>query len=220
MGKHEFAVIGLGRFGRNVALTLEQNGHQVLGIDENEELVQELAPYLTQAVILDSTSMEALKAVDIMSFDTVVVAIGTDFEANILTTVLLKELGVNRVICKAPTLQQEKILQRLGADEVVMPERESAVRLAETLYNPGMLEKFSLGADTDYTIAEYTVPRKMCNQTMGQNDIRGRLGINVLVIKRGEDVIVNPGADVILHTGDVLVMLGHEKDIAEFSQLL
>ena len=127
MGKHEFAVIGLGRFGRNVALTLEQNGHQVLGIDENEELVQELAPYLTQAVILDSTSMEALKAVDIMSFDTVVVAIGTDFEANILTTVLLKELGVNRVICKAPTLQQEKILQRLGADEVVMPERESAV---------------------------------------------------------------------------------------------
>ena len=219
MGKHEFAVIGLGRFGRNVARTLEQNGHHVLGIDENEELVQEMAPFLTQSVILDSTNMEALKAVDIMSFDTVIVAIGTDFEANIMTTVSLKELGVKRVICKAPTVQQEKILLRVGADEVVMPERESAVRLAETLHNPGMIEKFSLGSDTDYTVAEFTVPPGLCNQTMAQSDIRGRLGINVLVIKRGEDVIVNPGADVILHSGDVLVMLGHADEIAAFSNL-
>ncbi len=219
MGKHEFAVIGLGRFGRNVAKTLEQNGHHVLGIDENEELVQEIAPFLTQAVILDSTNMEALKAVDIMSFDTVIVAIGTDFEANIMTTVSLKELGVKRVICKAPTVQQEKILLRVGADEVVMPERESAVRLAETLHTPGMLEQFKLGADTDYTVAEFTVPPGLCNQTMGQSDIRGRLGINVLVIKRGEDVIVNPGADVILKAGDVLVMLGHADEIEEFSAL-
>ncbi len=219
MGKHEFAVIGLGRFGRNVAKTLEQNGHHVLGIDENEELVQEIAPFLTQAVILDSTNMEALKAVDIMSFDTVIVAIGTDFEANIMTTVSLKELGVKRVICKAPTVQQEKILLRVGADEVVMPERESAVRLAETLHTPGMLEQFKLGADTDYTVAEFTVPPGLCNQSMGQANIRGRLGINVLVIKRGEDVIVNPGADVILKAGDVLVMLGHADEIEEFSAL-
>lgn len=219
MGKHEFAVIGLGRFGRNVAKTLEQNGHHVLGIDENEELVQEIAPFLTQAVILDSTNMEALKAVDIMSFDTVIVAIGTNFEANIMTTVSLKELGVKRVICKAPTVQQEKILLRVGADKVVMPERESAVRLAETLHTPGMLEQFKLGADTDYTVAEFTVPPGLCNQTMEQSDIRGRLGINVLVIKRGEDVIVNPGGDVILRSGDVLVMLGHADEIEEFSSL-
>lgn len=219
MGKHEFAVIGLGRFGRSVAITLEQNGHHVLGIDENEELVQEIAPYLTQAVIFDSTNIESLRAVDIMSFDTVIVAIGTDFEANIMTTVSLKELGVKRVICKAPTVQQEKILLRVGADEVVMPERESAVRLAETLHTPGMLEQFKLGADTDYTVAEFTVPDGLCNQTMAQTDIRGRLGINVLVIKRGEDVIVNPGANVILRAGDVLVMLGHADEIAAFSEL-
>ena len=100
-----------------------------------------------------------------------------------------------------------------------MPERESAVRLAETLHTPGMLEQFKLGADTDYTVAEFTVPPGLCNQTMEQSDIRGRLGINVLVIKRGEDVIVNPGGDVILRSGDVLVMLGHADEIEEFSAL-
>ena len=219
MGKHEFAVIGLGRFGRNVALTLEEHGHHVLGIDENEELVQALAQELTQAVIMDATNEEALKAVDIMSFDTVIVAIGSNFEANIMTTVSLKELGVKNVICKAPTARQEQILLRVGADKVVRPEREAGVRLAEALINPTMLERFALGSDTDYSIAEFAVPTCLSNQTLAQSDIRGRFGISILVIKRGGDVYVNPPPDMIMQNNDMVVILGHDEDIDEFSQL-
>ena len=220
MGKHEFAVIGLGRFGRNVALTLEQNGHHVLGIDENEELVQALAQELTQAVIMDATNVDALKAVDIMSFDTVIVAIGSNFEANLMTTVSLKELGVNQVVCKAPTARQEQILLKVGADKVVRPEREAGIRLAEALINPTMLERFALGSDTDYNIAEFKVPSSLCHQTLAQSDIRGRFGISILVIKRGEDVVVNPPPDMVLQTADAVVILGRAEDIQTFSQLI
>ena len=219
MGKHEFAVIGLGRFGRNVALTLEEHGHNVLGIDENEELVQAISQELTQAVIMDATNVDALKAVDIMSFDTVVVAIGSNFEGNLMTTVSLKELGVKNVICKAPTLRQEQILLKVGADSVVRPEREAGVRLAEALISPTMIERFALGKDTDYSIAEFDVPSSMVNQTLRQTNIRGRFDINVLVIKRGEEVIVNPPPDAVLRQNDDIVILGHDKDIDEFSQL-
>ncbi|MFT5194397.1 MAG: trk system potassium uptake protein TrkA [Cellvibrionaceae bacterium] len=219
MGKQEFAVIGLGRFGQNVALTLEQSGHHVLGIDVSEEKVQALSTQLTQAIILDSTQIDALKAVDIMSFDTVIVAIGSNFEGNIMTTVSLKELGVKCVICKATTNQQENILLRVGADQVVLPEREAGRRLADNLINPGMLEKFSLTKGSDYSIVEFAVPTSLCNQTLMQSGIRARFGISILVINRGADVIVHPPANTVLQNGDVIVTLGHEKDLQNFSQL-
>lgn len=219
MGKHEFAVIGLGRFGQTVALTLERKGHYVLGIDENKDLVQAVASELSQAIIADSTNEEALKALDITSFETVVVAIGSKFEANIMTTVSLKQMGVKNVICKALTARQEEILLRVGADQVVHPERDSGFRLAESLLNPTMIEKFSLGEDTDYSIVEYSVPSSLCNQTLAQNDLRGRFGLNVLLVKRGTDVIVNPPADAILRADDIVVILGHEADLQAFSEL-
>lgn len=219
MGKKEFAVIGLGRFGRNVALTLEQNGHHVLGIDQNDELVQAIAQELSQAVIVDSTNVDTLKALDIMSFDTVIVAIGSNFEASIMTTVSLKELGVKRVICKAPTERQARILLRIGADHVIQPEREAGVRLAQSLINPTMLEKFSLGDDTDYTIAEFAVPSCLANQTLAQSDTRNRFKISILVIKHGDDITVNPPPTAVLQPDDVVVVLGHEKDIQSFSEL-
>ena len=220
MKKQDFAVIGLGRFGRNVARTLEKNGQHVLGIDQNEELVQAVAQELTQAVIVDSTNANALKALDIMSFNTVIVAIGTNFEANVMTTVTLKELGVQHVICKAPTDRQAQILLRVGADQVVRPEKEAGIRLAETLVNPNMLEKFSLGKDTDYSIVECAVPTCLYNQTLTQSAIRNRFGISILVIKRGQDIAVNPPPNMILQADDALVILGHEKDIQTFLQLV
>lgn len=219
MKKQEFAVIGLGRFGRNLALTLEQSGHHVLGIDMDEELVQAWAPKLTQAVIADSTNVDALRALDIMSFDTVIVAIGSNFEGNIMTTVSLKELGVKHVICKAPTERQAQILKRVGADQVIRPEREAGIRLAQALINPTMLEKFSLGDDTDYSIAEFAVPACLANQSLAQSNIRNRFGISVLLIKHGGEVTVNPTPNAILQSNDVVVVLGHEDEIQAFSQL-
>ncbi|MEM9774980.1 MAG: TrkA family potassium uptake protein [Chloroflexota bacterium] len=219
MVKREFAVIGLGRFGQTVALTLERKGHYVLGIDENKDSVQAVASELSQAIIADSTNEEALKALDITSFETVIVAIGSKFEANIMTTVSLKQMGVKRVICKALTARQEEILFRVGADQVVHPERDSGFRLAESLNSPTMIDKFSLGEDTDYSIVEYSVPSILCNQSLGQSDLRGRFNLNVLLIKRGTDVIVNPPPDAILYTSDVVVILGHEADLQAFSEL-
>ncbi|MFN3373900.1 MAG: potassium channel family protein, partial [Chloroflexus sp.] len=132
----EFAVIGLGRFGRSVALNLIERGHTVLGIDRDPNIVQQLADRMTQVVALDSTNEDALRAVDILSFDTVVVAIGSQFEANLMTTVALKQLGVKRVVCKALNERQQYILTRVGADMVVLPEHEAGARLAWQLSEP------------------------------------------------------------------------------------
>lgn len=217
MARKEFAVIGLGRFGSNVALTLESHGHHVLGIDANADIVQQFSHLITQAVVLDSTNIEALKAIDIKSFETAIVAIGADFESSLMTTVSLKELGVAHVIAKAPTERQERILLRVGADQVIRPEHESGKRLAESLIAPHMLEHFGLGPDTDYSIAEFIVPDSLACQSLRQSNIRQRFGLNVLVIKRGKQVLVSPPAETILQPEDILIVLGHDGDIARFS---
>jgi trk system potassium uptake protein TrkA len=217
MKRHEFAVIGLGRFGRNLALTLEENGHQVLGIDVDPDLVQDLADRLTQAVVLDATNENALRAVDIQSFHTVVVAIGTDFENNLLTTVALKSLGVPNVICKAPSARQEQILLKVGADRVIRPEYEAGQRLAHELFAPALIDSFSLGPG--YSVAEVRVPHAIANQTLAQSDLRARYGINVLVIKRGDQVEISPTADAILQDGDIIVVLGADGDVSQFCNL-
>ncbi len=218
MSKKEFAVIGLGRFGSSVALTVESHGYPVLGIDVNPDFVQKYAHLLTHAVVLDATSVEALKAVDIASFDTVVVAIGSDFENSLMTVVSLKELGVRHVVAKSPTERQKSILMRVGADRVIRPEHESGKRLADSLITPHMLEHFGLGPDTDYGIAEFIVPDSLACQSLRQANIRQRFGLNVLVIKRGKQVIVSPPADTILQPKDILIVLGHDGDIERFSR--
>ncbi|MEM7800137.1 MAG: TrkA family potassium uptake protein [Chloroflexota bacterium] len=217
MNKKEFAVIGLGRFGSAVALTLEKYGHHVLGIDEDEELVQQMAGYLTHVMSLDATNEAALRSIDIQSFDTVIVAIGSDFESSVLTTVSLKLIGVNHVVCKAPTRKQEEILLRVGADKVVRPEDEAGSRLAQSLSAPDMLDQFSLGPD--YIIAEFIAPQKICNLTLKQSDLRQKFDVTILVIKRKDDIIVNPSPVTIVQAGDLLVLLGHVDSINEFAEM-
>lgn len=219
MAKKEFVVIGLGRFGSNVALTLERHGYPVLGIDSNPDTVQQISHLLTQAVVLDSASPDALKAVDIASFETVVVAIGTDFESSLMTIVSLKELGVKKVVAKAADGRKADILRRIGADEVIRPEHESGKRLAESLIAPHMLEHFALGPDTDYSVAEFIVPSSLACQSLRQANIRQRFGLNVLVVKRGKQVIVSPPAEAILQPDDILIVLGHDGDIEKFARV-
>lgn len=213
----EFAVIGLGRFGISVARTLEEQGHSVLGIDHNEHLVQHIADEITQAVTLDATNEEALRAVDIASFDTVIVAIGSDFESNILTTVALKEAGVKHVICKAPTNRQRDILLKVGADRVIQPENEAGRRLADELSSPTVLDKVALGHD--HSVAEIVVPSSLAWKTLEQAAIRQEHGISVLVVKRGEQIEVSPNAKFILNPDDILVVLARNNRIADFCKL-
>ncbi len=214
---HEFAVIGLGRFGSSLALALVERGHQVLGIDRSRDLVQKLADQITQVVLLDSTDEDALRAVDILSFDTVVVAIGSDFESNVMTTVALKSLGVSNVVCKASTERQRSILLKVGADRVVLPEQEAGRRLAQVLTAPGVLDQLEL--EPGYSITELQVPKSMVGHTLVESDLRRRFGITVLVVKRNQSLVVSPPPDYTLADEDLLVVLGANSNISRLHQM-
>lgn len=215
--KQEFVVIGLGRFGSNVALRLEEQGHTVLGIDRSEHLVQHMADHITQAVALDATNEDALRAVDMASFGTAVVAIGSDFESNVLTTVALKSVGVRHVICKAPTYRQRDILLKVGADRVIQPEIDAGRRLADELATPNLLEKLTLGPE--HSLVELLMPPSLAWKSLVQLDLRQKFGVSVLLVKRGNDLTVSPRADFVLNPDDVLVVLGRNERIARFAEL-
>ncbi|MCL6510955.1 MAG: TrkA family potassium uptake protein [Anaerolineae bacterium] len=207
---NEFAVIGLGRFGSSLARTLISRGAIVLGIDRSPELVQELADELTQAAVLDSTNEAALREVDITSFKTVIVAIGSNFEANLLTTVALRELGIPNIICKALNIRQRDILLKVGANRVVLPEYEAGHRLALELTIPGMLGQMDLGPG--YAISEIKAPARITNTPLNRSDLR-KLNLHVLAVKRGDHLIVSPAQDFVPQPDDVLVVIGKSADI-------
>jgi trk system potassium uptake protein TrkA len=203
--KQEFAIIGLGRFGTSLALTLIEMGHAVLAIDHDLSLVQELADDLGQTVALDATDEAALRSVGIQSFATVVVAIGADFESNILVTALLKELGVQRVLCKALTQRQKTILLKVGADEVVLPEHEAGIRLARRLVAPDLIDELELDPAT--RLVQMRVPDALVGRTLRELDLPKRFGVMVMGIKN-QTMRVVPSADAVLNAGDVLLLLG------------
>jgi len=210
----EFAVIGLGRFGGSVALNLIERGYPVLGIDRDPAIVQGLSERITQVVALDSTNEDALQAVDIASFETVVVAIGTHFENNLLTTVTLKSLGVRHVVCKAVNERQQQILLRVGADQVVLPEHEAGARLAWRLAEPRVIDHLELGAG--FSVADIHVPESLVGQTLMLSGLRRRYGINVLAVKREGHLTVNPPPDYVFARGDMILVIGSDASIATF----
>lgn len=207
----DIAVIGLGRFGSSVALTLVRQGFSVMGVDSDSKIVQSLADELTQGLVFDATDENALHAVDIASFDTVIVAIGSDFEANLMATVALKAVGVKRIICKALTERQKTILLRVGADKVVLPESEAGQRLALELANPNLLDRIPLGRE--YAVVELSVPDTAAGTTLQQAELRSRFGVTVVAVKREESVTVAPPADYILANGDLLVVIGANENV-------
>lgn len=207
----DIAVIGLGRFGSSVALTLVRQGFSVMGVDSDSKIVQRLADELTQGLVFDATDENALHAVDIASFDTVIVAIGSDFEANLMATVALKAVGVKRIICKALTERQKTILLRVGADKVVLPESEAGQRLALELANPNLLDRIPLGRE--YAVVELSVPDTAAGTTLQQAELRSRFGVTVVAVKREESVTVAPPADYILANGDLLVVIGTNENV-------
>src|SRR5690554_2332957 len=213
----EVAIIGLGRFGASLARALMEYHYNVLGIDQDANRAQNLADELTHVAILDSTNEDALREIDIMAIDTVIVAIGADFESNVLTTATVKNMGVPYVISKAVTRRQRDILLRVGADRVVQPEYDAGRRLAEEMVAPTVLERVHLGPD--HSVAEIVVPKSLTSRTLAQVDLRSRMGITVLLIKRGDQLIVSPAADTILLEGDLLLVLGSNEELVSFSNL-
>jgi trk system potassium uptake protein TrkA len=214
----EYAVIGMGRFGRSVATTLYKLGHQVLAMDKNEESLRGVADEVTHAVQLDATDGEALKGVGITNFDAVIVAIGNFIEESILTTLLLTELGCKRIIAKAVDHRQGKVLERIGAHLVVYPERDMGVRIAHTLAAPGLLDYLELSPT--FSIEELSVPEGMAGRSLGQLDLKARYGVSVLLIRRDSQLMISPAAETKLQQGDVLVVVGENRQLNRLESTL
>lgn len=212
MRPKQFAVIGIGRFGASVATTLYEMGNDVLVIDNNEDKVEDIVDKVTHAVTADSTSEAALKSLGITNFDVVIVSIGQDTQASILTTLLLKELGVNYIVAKARTILHGKVLQKIGADRIVFPERDMGIRVAHNLVAANVLDFIELSPE--YSIVEIIVPQSMVGRSLRELDLRARFGLNVLAIRSADKKInVSPAAtDRLLH-GDVMVVVGQNDKI-------
>jgi len=222
----QFAVIGIGRFGYSVAKALSERGCQVLAIDVCEECVQEVADIVTQAVQLDSTDEKALRAVGIADMDVVVVGIGVNKEASIMTTLLLKEIGIKEIIAKAISPLHGKVLKRIGATRVVYPEGDMGERLARSLASPSILDNLELSQD--YGIFEIITPREFEGKTLRELDIRARFGLNVIAVKKRvsnmedkkftsrDEINISPLADDKLPPGSVLVVVGSNESIERF----
>lgn len=216
--KQEFAVIGLGRFGRAVVKTLVAKGFTVLGVDRDQTVVQAVLDICTQAVVLDSTNEDALRELGIAAFDTVVVAIGTDFESNLITTAALKAIGVKRVICKALSTRQKDILLRVGASEVIQPEADAGRELGLELAAPNLLDRIPLG--DGYTIIEFRVPSSLDGKTLADVDFRNRFGATVMAVKHENDVVVAPMGTYLMQEGHVLVVLGQADKVVALEKLI
>ena len=215
--KQEFAVIGLGRFGTAVARTLLARGHAVLGIDRNREAVQPLSDELTEALILDATEEDALRSIDIALYDAVVVAINDDFEDELLTTLTLKNLGVKRVVGVASDERQKTILLKVGADEVMMPEHDSGQRLGLLLSLPRLVERLALGRD--HSIAEMRMPQALADRTVDEVNFTATYHVTLLAIKRGEELIMPPGKDLLLYSDDLMIVIGGDDDVRRVAEV-
>lgn len=216
--KKEFAVIGLGRFGGSICKELVAQGMEVLAIDIDEEKVNEFAEIATHAVIADTTDETVLKNLGIRNFEHVIVAIGDNIHASILTTLILKELGVKRITVKAQNDHHEKVLKKIGADQVVHPERDMGIRIVTSLVSNNVLDYLELS--DEYSIVELIASSKIDGKTLMELDIRAVYGVNIVAIKRGESIIVSPKADEKIFKNDILVVIGASQDINRLEKRL
>ncbi|GLX67496.1 potassium channel family protein [Paenibacillus glycanilyticus] len=216
MAKKQFAVIGMGRFGSSIATSLTNMGYEVLAIDSNEQRIQESINTVTHAVTADSTDEEALRSLGIRNFDVVVVAIGDDIQASILTTLILKDLGVKMTVVKAQNELHGKVLQKIGADKIVYPERDMGLRVAHHLISPNILDYIELS--DDYSIIEVKAPEAMIGRSLKQLDIRAKFKCNVMAIKNNGVMNIAPYAEDLIRGEDVLVIVGKNSDLTNLEK--
>ncbi len=214
--KRVFGVIGLGRFGFHVAKTLAEAGAEVIAIDRDEDRVRRIGDLVTHAYIADALEEKALEESGVLTADTVIVSIGVNVEASILVTVLLMNRGVKDIVAKAINPLHGEVLRRLGVRRVVYPEMEMAVKLARSLLITGMVEEIPFAPG--YSIFEIKAPGSIVGKTLREVDLRRKYGVNVLVIKRGNRLIVNPPADERIDAEDLLLILGSEEKVTDLSR--
>lgn len=206
-----YTVIGLGRFGTHLAKSLYELGEDVLVIDSDESLIDKISDNVTYAVAADARNKEILEKLGAAETDIAVVTCASDLTASILITLNLKNLGAKHIICKAQDETHAEILKKLGADRVIMPEREMAEKLSSELASPNIVDLIDLS--DDYGIAEITVPKKWIGSKIKELNIRAEYGITVIAVKNGGSVNISPSAECKFSDGDILVILGAYKDI-------
>lgn len=216
--KQTFAIIGLGRFGGSLLKKLSDANQEVLGIDSSEQIVQDYMDIATHTAIADGQDEDALRDLDVASFDHVIVAIGHNIQASILTTILVKDLGAKHVVAKAETDVHAKVLERIGADLIVHPEAEMGRRVAHQLMTPNILNFIDLS--DDFSLAEIRINNESyAGVTLRDIDLRNKYGLNVIAVRHGHNnVVVTPGPEEKISLHDILSVIGPNKQIEAFDE--
>lgn len=212
-----YLVIGLGLFGSEVAIQLCQQGCEVLAMDIRSDLVQQVAENVTHAVVGDGQDKEVLKALGAGNFDCAIIAIGDDLAASVLTIMNLKELNVPYIVCKAHDETHRRVMEKLGADRVVIPECEFARRLARSLSSHNVLDYIELSPD--YGILEVPAPKGWVGKSLKDLNVRAKLGVNIIAVESGKNTNVSPSADYVVGTEDILVVLGDNRALEAVQRL-
>lgn len=212
----QYIVIGCGRFGSSIARTLYGLGYDVLAIDKNEDKIQALSNSVTHAIQMDGVDESSLKSIGIRNFDVAIITIGTDIQASILATLLTKELGVQYVIAKAHNELHSKILYKIGADRVVLPERDMGIRVAHNLTSSNILDFIELAPN--YSIIEITALKEWEGKSLIEINMRKKYGVNVMAIKQGSQINISPKASEEISNGDILIMVGHNDDLLKIEK--
>lgn len=215
----KFAVIGLGSFGSNIAKTLYEKGNEVLAVDEDKEKIDEVKNFVSHAVHMDAADKENLQALGIKDMDVVIVSLGPEMEASILTVLYLNEMGTKRIVAKALTEDHAKILESVGATETIYPEKDMAIKTALKLSCPNVLE--SLPLISGFGIQEIAPPEKFIGKNLRELDLRNKYGIQVIAIKEliPEKTTFVPKADFVLKDSDILVIMGEDKQLEKINAL-
>ncbi|MGP8308771.1 potassium channel family protein [Vibrio sp. YIC-376] len=211
-GDKQFAVIGLGRFGLAVCKELQDEGSQVLAVDIDEEKVREVAGFVSQAIVANCTHEETVAELKLDDYDMVMIAIGTDVNASILATLIAKEAGVRSIWVKANDRFQARVLQKIGADHVIMPERDMGIRVAHKMLDRRVLDFTPLGSDLAMT--EFVIGANLMGKTLGELSLCKVEGVQVLGFKRGPEITKAPSMDISLEIGDLIIVVGPQDKLA------
>jgi len=206
-----FLVIGVGRFGTSVAKTLYKLGHDVMVVDGNEKLIQQISDEVTSAVQADSTSEDALEVLGVKDYDAVILAIGVDIQASIMTAILLVEMGAREIIAKAQTELHGKALSKIGVHRVIYPERDTGQKLAHSLNAPTIIDMIELS--DDYSVVEVNAPDNMIGKSLKELDLRARYGVSIIALRREDEgkTNISPVAEDVIEDHDIIVAIGENK---------
>lgn len=206
-----FAVIGLGRFGTEVAKSLAELGNEVLAIDRDPEAIKDVSSLVTYAVEADVMDEGVLKDLGISNMDAVVVSIGSNLEASVMATLLSKEIGVKRILAKAQTKLHGRLLKKIGADRIIYPEIEMGNRVAHNLTSKNILDYIELSPE--FSIIELNALEKWVGKSLKTLRLRNKYGVNVIAIKKGEKINISPRSEDTIEEGDIIIIIGSLEDI-------